>query len=232
MVADGGSKQFTGGYSQLFQRLIGYTPRWTFTGNPMCFEHASKPYLTVADTNDWAWVTVNRKTTPTDRKAAIEPFNLPALRTATALTLSLPRVGFYTTPAFLALWNTNDSNQHRVTANQTLLVALGESFTSANVIIPLSTAGLDTKHSVERHASASGATRASIRCGSSGHLVRLQRPQRFPRQRGVQRRGGEPAPGDDRRRARLRGRQRRRGATSMALGTLLAKVTDGAGDSR
>ncbi len=149
MVNDyGGTKQFTGGYSQLFQRLIGYTPRWTFVGNPACFEHAAKPYLSVSDTTDWGWVTVTHKTTPTDRKAAIEPYNLPALRTATSLTLSLPRVGFYTTPAFLALWNTNDSNQHRVTANQTLLVALGESFTSANKITPVSSAGLDMNHSV------------------------------------------------------------------------------------
>ena len=61
----------------------------------------------------------------------------------------LPRVGFFTTPAFLALWNTNDSNQHRVTANQTLLVALGQSFTSANSIVPLSAAGLDANHAVD-----------------------------------------------------------------------------------
>ena len=46
------------------------------------------------------------------------PYNIPALRQATELGLALPRTGFYTTPAFLALWNTNDSNQHRVTANQ------------------------------------------------------------------------------------------------------------------
>ena len=73
----------------------------------------------------------------------ITSYNIPALEAATTLTLSLPRVGFYTTPAFLALWNTNDSNQHRVTANQTLMVALGQSFTSANAITPLSSAGLD-----------------------------------------------------------------------------------------
>ena len=35
------------------------------------------------------------------------------------------------TPAFLAVWNTNDSNSHRVTVNQALLVALGQGFTSA-----------------------------------------------------------------------------------------------------
>ncbi len=136
------------GTSLLFQRLVGFTPRFPFSGNPTCFEHAAKPYLTVADTQDWGWVTINHKTTPTDRAAAIQPYNLPALRTATALTLSLPRVGFYTTPAYLAIWNTNDSNQHRVTANQTLLIALGQSFTSANAITPFSTTGLDNAHSV------------------------------------------------------------------------------------
>ena len=57
-------------------------------------------------------------------------------------------MGFYTTPAFLALWNTNDSNQHRVTANQALLAALGQSFTSDSVIVPLSQDGLDSTHAV------------------------------------------------------------------------------------
>jgi hypothetical protein len=76
-------------------------------------------------------------------------FDLPLLRTLKELPLKLPRMGFYTTPAFLALWNTNDSNQHRVTANQTLLVALGRSFTSADTVIPLSTMGLDADHAVD-----------------------------------------------------------------------------------
>ena len=58
----------------------------------------------------------------------------------------MPRVGFYTTPAFLALWNTNDSNQHRVTMNQTLLAALGQSFTSDNNLTPLSEVGLASSH--------------------------------------------------------------------------------------
>ena len=71
------------------------------------------------------------------------------MRTASELALALPRVGFYTTPAFLALWNTNDSNQHRVTANQTLLVAMGLSFTSDAAIVPVNTVGLDPQHAVE-----------------------------------------------------------------------------------
>jgi hypothetical protein len=135
----------TGGYAQLFQRLIGYTPRWPFLGNPVCWEHASKPYFTTTDLTDWQWVTVRAQNAG---ESYVQPYDLPTLRTTTTLALKLPRIGFYTTPAFLALWNTNDSNQHRVTANQTLLVALGQSFTSANSITPLSAAGLDSSHAV------------------------------------------------------------------------------------
>jgi hypothetical protein len=148
VVQFGGSQSFsspTGGYAQLFQRLLGFTPRWPFLAQPLCWEHASKPYFTDQDMSDWTWVTVTAKAA-TD--AYIQPYDLPTLRTTTTLPLALPRIGFYTTPAFLALWNTNGSNQHRVTANQTLLAALGESFTSEDVIVPISETGLDSTHSV------------------------------------------------------------------------------------
>src|SRR5262249_3695330 len=65
----------TGGYAQLFQRLLGYTPRWTFVGSPACWEHASKPYFSTADLSDWAWVTINHKTTPTDQTAVVQPYD-------------------------------------------------------------------------------------------------------------------------------------------------------------
>jgi len=147
----GGAVVATGAYqgtSRLFQRLLGFTPQFPTSGTAMCNDHASKPYFTAEDVSDWAWVTINAKATPTDRVPVIQPYDLPALRRATELTLSLPRVGFYTTPAFLALWNTNDSNQHRVTANQTLLVAFGQAFTAENAATPFSTAGLDANHAV------------------------------------------------------------------------------------
>jgi hypothetical protein len=145
MINGFGSVATTGGYSQLFQRLLGYTPRWQFLATPQCWEHASKPYFTTADLTDWQWVTVRAQNAG---EAYIQPYDIPTLRTTTTLPLKIPRVGYYTTPAFLALWNTNDSNQHRVTANQTLLVALGQSFTSANAITPLSEPGLDPNHAV------------------------------------------------------------------------------------
>jgi hypothetical protein len=138
-----GVQTTTGGVAQLFQRIIGYTPRYPFAATPDCWEHSSKPYMTDADVADWGWVTIMPKQSG---DSYIQPYDLPSLRTATTLKLVLPRVGFYTTPAFLALWNTNDSNQHRVTANQTLLAALGQSFTSDSTITPLSEAGLDAAH--------------------------------------------------------------------------------------
>lgn len=133
------------GNAMLFQRMLGFTPRFPFSANPTCWEHASKPYFSVEDMTDWQWVSVRSLN---DGEAYLRPFDLPTLRETTELALRLPRAGFYTTPAFLALWSTNDSNQHRVTANQTLLVALGVSFSSESAIVPLSTQGLDADHSV------------------------------------------------------------------------------------
>ena len=78
--------------------------------------------MTDGDVSDWRWVTIAAKQSG---DAYVQPYDLPTLRNATTIKLAMPRVGFYTTPAFLALWNTNDSNQHRVTMNQTLLAALG-----------------------------------------------------------------------------------------------------------
>jgi hypothetical protein len=83
-----------------------------------------------------------------DPATRVQPYDLPKLRAAKELDLALPRVSFFTTPAYLALWNTNDSNQHRVTANQTLLVALGAALTSDSEISPVSTIGLDQEHAV------------------------------------------------------------------------------------
>jgi hypothetical protein len=137
------------GFSTLFQVMLGLIPQYSTTANgvttDVCDRHSSRPYFTLSDVSDWQWVNVRPLAAGETR---LMPYNLPALRQATELGLALPRVGFFTTPAFLALWNTNDSNQHRVTANQTLLIALGASLTPANAVVPLSAAGLDPSHAV------------------------------------------------------------------------------------
>ncbi len=137
------------GSTNLFHVLLGVVDRDSTNNgqgstNLGCFEHAIQPYFTAQDLSDWQMVTISNTGTP------IVSYNLPALRTATTLPSRLPRVSFFTTPAFLAVWNTNDSNQHRVTANQALLAALGQGFTNATTAFPAppSSVGLDGAHAV------------------------------------------------------------------------------------
>jgi hypothetical protein len=131
------------GYAILFQRLFGFTARTPLAANIQCIEHTSLPYFTASDLSDWREVTI------TQGKGSVEMYDLPTLRTTTTLGLDLPRVSFFTTPAFMATFTTNDSNKHRVTANQTLLIALGQALTSENSIDPVSTVGLEPEHSPE-----------------------------------------------------------------------------------
>jgi hypothetical protein len=138
------------GTTNLFHVLLGVVDRDSANNGAGstdlgCMEHAIAPYFTAQDLSDWQMVTISNAGTP------LPSWNLPALRASGATLWSrLPRVSFFTTPAFLAVWNTNDSNQHRVTANQALLGSLGQGFTSAQAIIPTppSTVGLDGTHAV------------------------------------------------------------------------------------
>ena len=138
------------GNTYLFQLLLGAVPRDAGTNSAGtsllgCMEHAAQPYFTAQDLSDWRMVTISQEGQP------LRAFDLPALRKATTLSSKLPRVSFFTTPAFLAVWNTNDSNQHRVTANQALLVALGQGYTNATAAIPVppNLAAVDGEHAVD-----------------------------------------------------------------------------------
>ncbi len=138
------------GNTYLFQILLGSVPRDSSnngagTTQLGCMEHAAKPYFTDTDLSDWQLVTISSGT-------PINPWDLPKLRaSAGALPSKLPRVSFFSTPAFFAVWNTNDANQHRVTANQALLASLGMGFTSAGANIPLppTTTAVNGTHAVD-----------------------------------------------------------------------------------
>jgi len=85
---------------------------------------AAAPQLTQDDFSDWKMVTIRQ---PAAGEAITPFYDLPTLRAANELVLTIPRIGFFSTPAFFANWQTNISNQMRVTMNQTLIVALGAS---------------------------------------------------------------------------------------------------------
>lgn len=73
-------------------------------------------------------------------------FALTDMRDATELVLRSDRVGFFTTLGFSSAWLTNDSNQHRVTANQALIVGVGRTFDPENVFAPADGATIDQGH--------------------------------------------------------------------------------------
>lgn len=104
---------------------------------------ASTPQLTPDDFSAWKMVTV-REAAPGEATTAF--YDLPTLRSSTELVLRIPRVGFFTTPAFFANWQTNTSNQMRVTTNQALIVALGSSIDGTDQTVTPDTPGLDAQH--------------------------------------------------------------------------------------
>ena len=73
-------------------------------------------------------------------------FAYAKLRTSAELVLQIPRVGFFSTPAFFANWQTNTSNQMRVTMNQSLIVGLGAAVDGTDATHPMTTPGLDATH--------------------------------------------------------------------------------------
>jgi hypothetical protein len=73
-------------------------------------------------------------------------FDVPGMRTADELVLHSDRVGYFTTLGFSVNWLTNDSNQHRVNANQALIVGLGRTFDPENVFVPADGATVDEGH--------------------------------------------------------------------------------------
>jgi hypothetical protein len=97
-----------------------------------------------SDFTDWRVVTVRP---PTGGEATTLFYDLPSLRASSQLILSIPRIGYFSTPAFMANWLTNSSNQMRVTANQALIVATGSAIDGTDPTVPPSTPGLDPVHS-------------------------------------------------------------------------------------
>jgi len=131
--------------SVLHYLLYGALARYKTTGGISCGPSggtASAPQLTASDFTDWKMVTLRA---PAAGESPTAFYDLPALRSATELVVTLPRLGFFT-PAFFANWQTNTSNQMRVTMNQALIVATGAMVDGTDPTAPPSTPGLDAVH--------------------------------------------------------------------------------------
>jgi hypothetical protein len=115
-------------------------------GTAVClfdFGSASTSQLSGSDFTAWKMVTVRP---PKPGEATTAFYDLATLRSSNELVLNLPRVGFFSTPAFFANWQTNASNEMRVTTNQALIVALGSSIDGTDTTVPATTPGLDAEH--------------------------------------------------------------------------------------
>jgi hypothetical protein len=104
---------------------------------------AMAPQITGTDFTNWKMVTVRE---PKAGEAPTLFYDLQTMRTGSELVLTVPRIGFFSTPAFFANWQTNTSNQSRVTINQSLIVATGASVDGTDPTMPNSTPGLDATH--------------------------------------------------------------------------------------
>jgi hypothetical protein len=123
---------------ELFAYLLGVAP-----GGGGCAAAGFPAPVAGDDFTAWRMVTLRQRGPD---EAAPPFYDLAALRRADEFALRVPRVGFFSTPGFFANWPSNDSNQLRVTTNQALIVALGQSFDGADSTVPLSQAGLDGEH--------------------------------------------------------------------------------------
>jgi hypothetical protein len=125
----------------LYDVLMGVFPGSTFPG---C-SGTPQPPLQPSYYSDWTMVTISQ---PTTGEATTPFYDLATLPAATTMVLNRPFVGFFTTPAFFANWQTNASNQMRVTTNQALIVALGAMISPAPSLATkvTKTPGLDATH--------------------------------------------------------------------------------------
>lgn len=101
------------------------------------------PILRDTDFSAWKWVRIRR---PNAGENPTAFFDIATLRSGTELVVTRPTVGFFSTLAFQGNWPTNVGNQHRVTANQTIIVALGRAFAIASPLPGAPLASSDVMH--------------------------------------------------------------------------------------
>ncbi|MEO7114006.1 MAG: hypothetical protein ABI183_26435 [Polyangiaceae bacterium] len=130
-------------YSQLMSMLFGvvnYPPCGTGTSNS--FNTTSQ--FATTDYADWREVTLH-VAGPTDNTTPVF-YDVLNMRAAKDLTLHTARVGFFGAPGFEANWATNASNEMRVTANQALIVSIGQSIDGENTLVNFPVNASDADH--------------------------------------------------------------------------------------
>ncbi|MEX1367832.1 MAG: hypothetical protein AB1Z98_32185 [Nannocystaceae bacterium] len=125
--------------TRLFTRMMG-----SFAGNQNDPCNAGIDGLfDASDFDDWREVELS---TLPEGESLLRFYDAPTLRSTTTLALRSSKAGFFSAPAFLAGWRSNEDNSFRVTTNQSLIVALGLAFEDTDVTTPLGDEGLAEGH--------------------------------------------------------------------------------------
>ena len=130
-------------YQALFGFLLGRAayPPCVPSGNQQTFTSQ----FADTDFSDWRMVTLKPTDAGTPNTTPIF-YDILKLRAASALNIHTTRIGYFGTLAFDANWGTNTSNEARVTANQTLIVATGISINGEGTIVHFPVNATDAMH--------------------------------------------------------------------------------------
>ena len=133
-------------YVTLFRHLFGYGTCANPTGIPSALSGVTfAPVLGDADFSDYHAVRIVQTSAAAPNTTPLF-WNIPAMRTATTITLHTPRMGFAGTMAFASNWGTNAGNEARVTANQMLIVGIGRSINDDGTIAKFPVNATDAAH--------------------------------------------------------------------------------------
>ena len=106
------------------------------------------PGVLDSDYTDWRTVRMLQSDTSTDYELSSSfVAGLRAIGNGGSFSTLAPRVGFFNSPAFLENWETNDSNDFRITVNQAMIVGLSKTFEAGDTTPINHTQGLDAAHS-------------------------------------------------------------------------------------
>ena len=100
--------------------------------------------FTQGEFNDWHWVTLNVDAAAVGTSPAFHEIN--KLKTTSSMTVHSDKISFWSTPAYAANWGTNTTNEMRVTANQALIVAAGQSIESEDTLVSFPVDATDASH--------------------------------------------------------------------------------------
>lgn len=97
------------------------------------------------DFRDWRFITFEQSDALPATYKDFDYFR--KLKDGDTIKFGIPRIGFYSTPAFIGKYPSNDDNQFRVTINQTLIGGLGKTFSPADKTNQPNLVHLDPSHS-------------------------------------------------------------------------------------